>query len=330
MNCKYSVGRKCLLGAAFVLSAGWLSVHASAADGGPLLLDHAATSREAQTSPKSHIRVGVNLTLVPVTVTDSMGRTVTGLERANFRVFDQGKEQQILSFSSEDVPVSVGLVFDLSGSMKDKLSEARNAVRAFARTLNPADEMFLVTFASRPRIAAGFTNSVGNILSSLMMEKADGRTSLVDAVYLALHHIHSAAHNGRKALLIVSDGGDNSSRYTLRELKSYAVEADTQIYAIGIHDDVARTWEELMGKFLLVDIASATGGAKFTVENLADLSDIASKIGVYVHNEYVLGYRPPENLRPGKYRKVHVELHPPRGVPPLSVYARQGYYAPPF
>jgi Ca-activated chloride channel family protein len=161
----------------------------------------------------------------------------------------------------------------------------------------------------------------------MLFEKTKGRTALIDSVFLGLHENMRHARNSQRALVVISDGGDNSSRYTLGELKRLAWEADTQIYAIGIHDH-PRTLEEVNGIFLLKDIAERSGGRHFVVRNIGQLADVTAKIGIELHNQYLIGYYPPKELPSGKYRRIRVKLKPPKGLPPLSVYARTGYYVP--
>ena len=268
--------------------------------------------------------------LIPVTVTDPMNRFVTGLEKENFRLFEDKKEQDISQFSSEDAPLSVGVIFDCSGSMGHKLEKSRLAVSQFFKTANPEDEFFLVQFNDTANLVQPFTRNLEEIQNRLTFTRSKGRTALLDAVYLGLHEM-KRAKNPRKALLIISDGGDNNSRYTENEIKDLVKEADTQIYAIGIYEDTGargRTPEEANGPALLTEIAEQTGGRQYSVDNLNDLPDVAAKIGVELRNQYVLGYSPGNLQHDGKYRHVLVKIVPPRGLPPLRPFWRLGYYAP--
>lgn len=281
-------------------------------------------------APKANIRIDTTVVQIPVTVTDQLNRFVTGLEKENFRVFEDKAEQTVAYFSSEDAPLSVGIVFDTSGSMGQKLEKSRQAVSQFFKSANPEDEFFLVEFNDRPELVNGFTTSLEEIQNKLTFTQSKGRTALLDAVYLALHTMKKA-RNPRKALLIISDGGDNSSRYTESEIKNLVREADVQIYAIGIFEPMSsrgRSAEELSGPGLLSEIAEQTGGRHFPVENLNDLPDVAAKIGIELRNQYLLGYTPTNSGRDGKYRRVQVKLVQPRGLPPLRASWRLGYYAP--
>ncbi len=274
------------------------------------------------------LKAETELTLVNVTVTDPYGRLVTGLERNNFRVFEDGEEQEILTFSSEDVPISIGVIFDMSGSMADKVDKSRLAAVQFFRTANPSDEFFLVNFNDRAELASSFTASVEELQNRMMYASAKGRTAMLDGIYLGLSEM-KGAHNTKKALLIISDGGDNHSRYSEIDVRNFVKEADVQLYAIGNYSDVRcdRTPEECQGPLLLSDLTSTTGGRVFVVTNLSELPDIATKISMELRNQYVVGYKPSHRAHDGKWRKIKIELRPPRGLPPLTERARSGYYA---
>ena len=285
----------------------------------------------SKTASVSEIKKDARLVLVSATVTDPYGRLVTGLDQENFQVYENGQEQEIMRFAEEDVPISIGVIFDLSGSMSDKIAKSRMAAVQFFKTANPADEFFLVDFNDRAELATPFTHSISELQNRLLFSGARGSTALLDAVYLGLTEM-KGAHNARKALLIISDGGDNHSRYDEADVKRFVRESDTQIYAIGLYDPVAdrSTPEEQNGPEMLHEMTDMTGGRTFNVgeESLDDLPDIAAKISMELRNEYVLGYRPSDKTNDGKWRKIKVKLRPPRGLPPLTVYARNGYYAP--
>ncbi|MBI3680268.1 MAG: VWA domain-containing protein [Acidobacteria bacterium] len=288
----------------------------------------ADSSAEKRGAP--NIRVDTTLVLINVTVTDPLNRFVTGLDKEYFRLWEDNQEQAVSQFSSEDAPLSVGLVFDASGSMGNKLHKSRQAAAQFFKTANPEDEFFLVQFNDRAELMTPFTHNTEEIQNRLTFTQAKGRTALLDAVYLAIHQMKKG-RNPRKAILILSDGGDNSSRYTESEIRNLVREADVQIYAIGIFEPVSsrgRTAEELSGPSLLSEISEQTGGRHFPVENLNELPDIAAKIGVELRNQYVLGYAPTNQTRDGKYRRVKVRVNQPKGLPPLRAFWRLGYYAP--
>jgi VWFA-related protein len=292
-------------------------------DRGPNLLDGVSPRQPA---PRASIRVDVNMTLVPVTVVDRLGRNVLGLERDNFQLYDGKEQRPIVSFTQQDAPVSVGIVFDSSGSMNTKLLDARAAVSELFGHLNPEDEALLVGVAERAQLKAGMTSDLADVADRILFTKAGGRTPLLDGVYLALEKIRHA-RNPRKALVVISDGGDNNSRYSMKELLTLAQEADTQIYAIAlVHSPDSP--EEVGGPELLEKLATQTGGRSFEADNFARVRDAMARIGVTLHNQYVIGYYPPDDAPSGKYRKIRVELKLPAGVPRLQIYARQGYYAP--
>ncbi len=291
-------------------------------EGGPDVVEKGASNRGAR------LRVDVNLVQVPVTVTDSMNRLVTGLEKENFQVFDNNVGQNIRYFSSEDAPLTIGIVFDLSGSMSSKLARARKALTEFLRTSNPQDEFFVVGFNDRPAIIVDYTSDPDDVEARMVMLKPENRTALIDAVYLGIDHLRQAKYD-RKAVLIISDGGDNRSRYTENELRKVVRESDVQIYSIGIFDTNAATSEEVNGPMLLNEICDMTGGRLFNVTgDMNDLEDIATRISAELRNEYMIGYTPSDAKHDGNFRKLKVKLQPPPGLPQLTVHFRQGYYAP--
>ena len=277
-----------------------------------------------------NLRVESSLVLVPVTVCDQKNRPVTGLERDHFKVFDDKIEQTVTHFAMDDAPVAVGLVFDTSGSMGAKLKRSRMAATAFFREANPEDEFFLVTFSDRPKLVAPLTNDVDDIQNRLSFLESRGSTALLDALMLAMHEMKKSK-KPRKALLIISDGGDNSSRYSEAELRGIVRESDVMIYALGIFESSAsrsRSPEELAGPGLLSDIAEQTGGRHFPVDNVSEMPDIAAKVSIELRNRYLLGYSPTDRHRDGRYHHVQVKVFPPHGLPNLHAFWRLGYYAP--
>jgi Ca-activated chloride channel family protein len=288
----------------------------------------AATGPDAlRLHPGARIRMNVDMVLIPITITDPMNRLVTGLEQEDFQIFEGNGQQQIVSFAAEDAPVSIGIIFDLSGSMSSKLIRARASILEFIKTANPQDEFFVIGFNDRPELIEDFTSSVEDIQARLATVQSGHRTALLDAIYYGLVKMRDARHE-RKALLVVSDGGDNRSRYTEGEVRSQVREADVEIYSIGIFDPYASTPEERTGPQLLNEVSEETGGRLFRVDDIAEMGDIAEKISTELRNQYVIGYRPKNLTRDGKWRKVKVKVNPPPGLPPLTVHARTGYYAP--
>ena len=272
------------------------------------------------------IRSDVKLVLVPVSVTDPMQRVVTGLSRDNFEVFDGKKAQTIQHFSSEDAPVSVGIIVDSSGSMQDKWNRVRDAVKEFCEAANPQDEFFMISFADAPRLVSDFTNSAEDLERELLFSRPQGRTSMLDAIYMGVRKMKDAKY-GRKALLIISDGGDNHSRFGEREVKAVVKESDVMIYSIGTFDRYVPTPEELRGPSLLNEIAEPTGGRAFTLDNINLLPEVARHVGVELRTQYVLAYRPQDVLHDGKWHKIKVTLRLPKKLAFLQAHAKTGYYA---
>lgn len=285
--------------------------------------DRMESGRNTHTQP---IRANVDLVLVPVSVTDPMNRVVTGLDSENFTVYEDKQPQEIKNLSCEDVPVSLGVILDVSGSMVAKIDRAREAVLQFLRTANPQDEFFMITFADRPQLVGDFTQNVENLQAKLLFTRPKGRTALLDAIYLGLTQMREAKYP-RKAILIISDGGDNHSRYTEGEIKLAVKEADVVIHAIGIFDHNFATDEERLGPELLSEIAEVTGGRSFNLDNPNELPIVAERIGVELRNQYVIGYRSRNPAHDGRWRKIKVRLSLPKGLAPLYVRAKTGYYA---
>ena len=278
---------------------------------------------EEKRNPAANIRVDLNLVLVPVTVCDPFNRPVTGLEKEHFRILEDHVEQTITHFAMDDESVAVGLVFDISGSMGPKLRRSRQAAAEFFKTANPDDEFFLVEFNDQPKMMVPLTQNVEEIQNQLTFTQSKGRTALLDAIMLAMLEMKKSQKN-RKALLIISDGGDNSSRYSETEVRNRVRETDLLIYAIGVFEAYGsrgRTPEESAGPGLLSELAEQTGGRHFPADSF-ELPDIAAKIGIELRNRYVLGYSPTDQQRDGRYHRVQVKVVPPRGLPPLKAFWR--------
>jgi len=266
------------------------------------------------------LKVDVPVVLVNATVSDLKGRLVAGLDRQHFRLWEDEVEQSVEYFSLEDMPVSVGLVFDATGSMADKLSAARDAAMAFLRTSNPRDEYFLIEFSDQPKLVQDFTTDISRLQRQIFSTAARGLTPLFDSVHLGLEKIKDAK-NTKRALLIISDGEDNRSRYTFSDIREFAREQDAQIYAIGLING-------LEGRTTIGDLVETTGGRAFFPNSANQLEDICTRIALELKNQYLLGYRSTNAAKDGTWRQIHVEVNPPRGLPPVAVRARTGYYAP--
>lgn len=276
--------------------------------------------------PGSVIHSRADLVLVPVSITDDRNRPVVGLERSNFQVFENKRVQEIRNFSTEDTPVSVGILLDTSRSMSDKLERARDAVLQFCAASNPQDEFFLITFADMPRLATDFTADSEALANDLLATRSQGRTSLLDAIYMGVEKLRDARY-ARKALLIISDGGDNHSRYTEHDVKAAVREADVAVYSIGTFDRYVRTQEELLGPDMLRDFAYLTGGLAFALDNASQMPTVSRNIGTRLRHQYVLAYAPQTSPHDGKWHKISVKLRLPKRFSFLHVEARPGYYA---
>ncbi len=277
-----------------------------------------------------NLRVETTLVEIPVAVTDSLNRFVLGLQKSDFHVSEDGVEQTIAHFSGEDAPLSVGLVFDESGSMDYKLRTSQAAIEQFLKTMGPNDEAFLVEFSDNAKLSVPFTSKSEDIKTAVTAVQPGGLTAMLDAVDLALKEMKKAK-NSRKAIVIISDGGDNASKYTPQQIESLVREADVQIYAMGVFEPTLSfglSPEEISGPKLLSEISSQTGGRAFAAALTGDLPSVAARIAVELRNQYVLGYYPKNQTHDGKYRNVEVKVTQPPGVSAVKAHWRQGYYAP--
>jgi Ca-activated chloride channel family protein len=313
--------------AAFTLFSGLAIAQTNSEEKSPQATSATADSRQAAATFWAH----TDLVVIPVTVTDTLNRFVLGLQKEDFHLFEDGVEQNVAHFSGEDAPLSVGVLFDESGSMAYKLRTSREAVTQLLNTLTKEDEAFLVEFADLAKVSTGFTGHMEEIQSALKNAQAGGQTAMLDAIDTGLREMKKAK-NSRKAIVVVSDGGDNRSHYTAAQIESLVREADVQIYAMGVFEPVfslGLTPEEISGPRLLSEIAAQTGGRAFAAAVPGDMPSVATRIAVELRNQYVLGYYPRNKARNGKYRKVEVKLSPPPGLGSLlKVHWRLGYYAP--
>jgi len=284
-------------------------------------------SRQGQKTPppaaqqsQDAIRLGTQVVNIPVTVTDQHGRYVTALDKKNFTVFEDKVKQEINFFSEMDAPVSIGIVFDISGSMKPRISSAQQALRKMMDTSNKDDDYFLITFASNAKMVQDFTTDGESITNALAFVTPKGNTALYDGAYLAVEKVRQGRHK-RRAIIIISDGEDNNSRYSYGELSKLIKEADVQIYGLGITDYSGP------GMGILEQIARTTGGRAFTVAGPGDLDDAVTRISLELRHEYSIGYVSANPNMNGLYRKIRVEVSPVKGLGRLVVRARDGYYA---
>jgi Ca-activated chloride channel homolog len=280
------------------------------------------------------VKVDVDLVLVDAAVTDRSGRSVTGLEKTHFQVWEDKVQQEIRYFSAEEVPVSLGIVFDVSGSMAGKLPIARDAVTRLLKAGNPEDEYALIEFRDHPQVTQDFTSNIADFHNRLAFVSSSGWTALYDAVYLGIQKLRQG-HNRRKALLLVTDGEDNHSRYTFDDVKELAKESDIRLFAIGIPGYPtlklgssmidARKGSHYPGQDILQELVDLTGGQAFFTRDLRKLDDFCAKISDSLRNEYVIGYVPTNRAKDGKWRKLHLKVN---DVSHVSVHARSGYNAP--
>jgi Ca-activated chloride channel family protein len=290
------------------------------------VLDVRPTPQSAEPMRSADLRVDVNLVLLPVIVTNRSGVTVNGLTASAFTVLEGNTSVPIASFGSEDVACSVGVVVDLSGSMQSKGGVAARAMRAFFDTANSDDEAFLLTLATRPGTPSAFTSNFGELEAQLSFAQTGGATALTDTIQLALTRLRMA-HTAHRALIVISDGMDNNSRYSEAELLRMAQEADAQIFTIGMAPSTANKKaielsEERNGLAFLEHLAMKTGGLSFTLASYEDPAPVATKIGNAIRSQYVIGYRPTDN-EPGKWRAVKVVVN----MPQVHVSTRNGYYS---
>jgi Ca-activated chloride channel homolog len=278
---------------------------------------------QVQKLPKTPtFSIGVDVVFVKVSVTDPMNRYVTGLEKENFKVYEDNVEQEIIHFSQQAAPISAGIIFDVSRSMKDNhnIDKAKSAIKRFLKDGNPDDEYFLVTFNQNAKIIQTFTSHTASLQNEAAFQKAGGTTAIYDAVYMALDQIKKGK-NEKKALILVTDGEDNSSRYSRSEVKEFAKESDVQIYAIG---------EEGMlgyGRGEINQIVGLTGGRVYYAESLNQLDYYFDLVNSELRNQYILGYMPTNRTHDGKWRQIKVRMDAPPGLPKLLIHAKEGYYA---
>ena len=279
--------------------------------------------------PAKPIAVRTDLVTLTLTVTDLYGRYVSGLSKNAFSVLDNNKEQEVTFFSDSDAPVSVGILFDVSGSMGgDKIKKARTALQRFVASSHPSDEYFLIGFNDRAELLLDRTRDSDAVLQKLQLVKPARNTALYDAVYLGLERVTRGSHQ-KRALLIISDGQDNSSRYNFGEVRRLMKESDVVTYSIGILDGSDRGQLGMQGQAFLDELSSVSGGKSFYPSSAVEMDEIFERIALELRHQYSVGYTPSDFTPDGKWRKVRVKVKPPRGMPRLTVRSREGYYASP-
>ncbi|HYX41867.1 MAG TPA: VWA domain-containing protein [Pyrinomonadaceae bacterium] len=273
------------------------------------------------------VLVNADLVVLNVTLTDVYNRYVTGLSQDAFTVLDDKAPQKITFFSDEDVPISLGVIFDVSGSMGgDKISKAREALRHFIDTSHNDDEYFLIGFNSRAQLLMDKTRDSEAMLGKLTFVQTKGQTALYDACYLGVERVSHGVHP-KRALLVISDGQDNNSRYTFSELRKMLKETDVLIYAIGIEDKGGASELDVVGRAILDELASVSGGKAFFPSSSAEMNEIFERIAIELRHQYSIGYKPSNFTNDGRWHRIKVKVTPPRGLPHLFVRSKDGYYA---
>jgi Ca-activated chloride channel family protein len=293
----------------------------------PAAATGAAGGGAAATFGDEQLIVNSDLITLNVTLTDMYGRFVTGLTKEAFTIFDDKEQQEITFFSDEDAPVSLGVIFDVSGSMgKDKIAKARDALKHFIETSHSGDEYFMIGFNHRSQVLMDRTRDADALLNKLTFVQTKGQTALYDACYLGVEKVTRGAHP-KRALLVISDGQDNSSRYTFSELRRVLKESDVLIYAIGITDRGDHSSFDVAGQAILDELAGVSGGRAFFPDTAAEMNEIFERIAIELRHQYSIGYKPKNFVNNGKWHKLKVKVVPPRGLPRIFVRTKEGYYA---
>ncbi len=325
----------CLLACLLVIFSASLQAQNNSADKSE---SEAASAKPAETPPAEEQKPGaeisgpviVNTDLITftVTVTDTYGRYVSGLSKNAFTVMDDKKPQEITFFSDDDSPVSVGVIFDLSGSMSgDKVRRARDALSKFIQTSHDSDEYFLIAFNSRAQLLLDKTRDGNSVLDKLTFVQTKNNTALYDACYLGVEKVQRGSHP-KRALLLISDGQDNNSRYTFNELRRLLKESDVTLYGIGIlSGSDAGSSLGMEGQGILDELASVSGGKAFFPRSAAEMDDIFEQIALELRHQYSIGYKPTDFGSDGRWHRIKVKVTPPRGLPKLYVRSKEGYYA---
>jgi Ca-activated chloride channel homolog len=292
------------------------------------------TGQQPETPFPRQLSVDVDVVLVNATVTDSQGHYVAKLKQGGFRLWEDRIEQKIEYFASEDISQTVGILFDVSGSMHNKITVAQEAAMKFLQMGKRDDEFFLIQFNDRAELSRDFTSNFARLEKQLVTASAEGNTALYDAIYLGLQKVR-AAHNPRKALLLITDGEDNWSSYSLSEVKEFLKESDAQLYAIGIE-----TWDShrsmrpderrdpRIARMVLNELSDISGGRAFFATSVADLDDICTRIAIELQSQYVLGFISTNTNKDGKWHKISLKVEVAKNSPRLYVRAKRGYYAP--
>jgi Ca-activated chloride channel family protein len=289
-----------------------------------------AFGQDPKPTPTDDVIINTDLVTLTLTVTDQFGGYVSGLGKNAFTVIDNNQEQELTFFSDTDAPVSVGVVFDVSGSMSgEKIAKARKALERFVNTSHPSDEYSLIAFNTRAQLLLDRSRNGEALSEKLQLVQPKSNTALYDAVYLGVERVTRGTHQ-KKALLVISDGQDNSSRYNFGEVKRLLKESDVVVYSVGIlGGGDAGSSIGIQGQSFLDELSSVTGGKSFYPNNSVEMDEIFERIALELRHQYSVGYTPKDFEPNGKWRKVKVKVKPPRGLPRLIVRSREGYYATP-
>lgn len=271
------------------------------------------------------IKENTNIVTFNVTVTDPYGRYVTGLSKEHFEIYDDKVPQKIEYFNDDDAPISVGILFDVSGSMKGRLNRSFDALRKFCDTSHQLDEYFLVTFNNTAKLVQDFTSDSRNVFGTLSLVDPRGQTALYDAAYIGTEKVRTGKFS-RKALLLISDGQDNNSRYSLKELRQLLKESDVQLYAIGITNVFSGRELDIEGQVILEELTRLTGGRAFFPNNDAELTEVITRIGLELRHQYSIAYEPTASKNDKRWHKLQVKIKAPKGMPSLSIRTREGYF----
>ncbi|MDR0310790.1 MAG: VWA domain-containing protein [Acidobacteriota bacterium] len=296
--------------------------------------ENGSGERDSYGLPEFRIGVRVDLVLLYASVVDKNNHFIPGLERNRFRVFEDGVEQNMESFAQESVPVSMGVVLDLSGSMRGKIEQVNRAALAFLQAGNPGDEFFLIGFNDEVELLRDYTGDIDEISDALENTVVAGKTHLYDAVYLGVEKAHAGTRS-KKALVVITDGNDDTSFYSLKELISKIQESDVQVYCVGLLDDMPK--KGIFGRWLnseskkyhdaLVRISEETGGNAFFPQEAPEIRGIVEEIARDLRSQYSIGYFSSNNARDGAFRTVKIELIDKK-TDGIKIRHRRGYYAP--
>ena len=286
-----------------------------------------ATSQAQSTAGDERVMVNTDLVTLSVSVTNADGHAVPSLDKSAFTVFDNKSPQKISFFSDDDAPASIAVVFDTSGSMSGrKIARAKEALADFIQTGHDRDEYFLIDFDSQARLLVDRTRDGDAILRKLTYVEPHGNTALYDAVYLGIERVMRGAYQ-KRAILLISDGEDNDSRYSFNELRRSLRESDVTIYAVGVSINFLPRKGSLNGRETLAELASVSGGKAFFPSGASEMVEAFDRVALELRHLYSIGYRPSSLARGGEWHHLKVKVAPTVGSPRLFVRSREGYYA---